>query len=144
MQRAIGAVVFLTLLGGAVAVGRIFGPNRDSAEVFHDCHSFSLCADEGLVEASVLVESCSSSGACTRRDLENSVFLGFIQLDGPPDERCGPGDCGAVPDALFQGWRPGRWKIVAPDMKGLEAPDPVMVDLEAGETESIELLYRDP
>lgn len=110
-----------------------------------ECGSgLQLCADEGLIEAKILVKTCDQNGSCRTEPLNRHPYLEFIQLDGPPDERCGPGDCGAVPEALQQGWNPGRWKIVAPPIEGLEQPAPVVIDLDPQEVLKIEFVYTDP
>lgn len=96
-----------------------------------------------MIQADVLVQSCQPSGVCSTASLKREVYLEFIELDAPPGEGCGPGDCGAVPSALRQGWNPGRWKIVAPSVKGLGTPEPMIIDLDARETLEVELIYQD-
>ena len=109
-----------------------------------DCGSgLQLCADEGLIQVRILRKTCVQDDECRTERLGGNPFLEFIQLDGPVGERCGPGDCGAVPDALQQGWAPGRWKIVAPSRRGLTKPDPVTIDLDAGEVLNVDLVYLD-
>lgn len=118
------------------------GPQVAKAE---DCLSgLDVCGKEGLVEAEVLVRRCPTTDRCTTEPLDAQPYLEFIQLDGPGGERCGPGDCGAVPRALQQGWNPGRWKIVAPFLGKLKPPPPVTIDLQAGETVPVKIVYRDP
>ena len=110
----------------------------------NDCVSgLQLCADEGLIEARILLKTCVQDDECRTEPLHGNPFLEFIQLDGPAGERCGPGDCGAVPDALQEGWAPGRWKILAPARQGLTTPEPVTIDLDAGEVLEVDLVYLD-
>lgn len=119
-------------------------PVQKDAKPAEACGSgFELCADEGLIRAKVLVKTCTSHGDCQVGPSDRQPYLGFVQVDGPPDERCGPGDCGAVPHALQQGWNPGRWKVVAPPLKGLRPPPPITIDLEAGERLPLKIVYRD-
>ena len=109
-----------------------------------ECGSgLQLCADEGLIQARILVKTCTHDGECRTEPLNQNPYLEFIQLDGPTGQRCGPGDCGAAPDALQQGWSPGRWKIIAPPLQGLKEPAPVTIDLHAGKVLNVDFVYLD-
>ena len=108
-----------------------------------ECGSgLQLCADEGLIRAHILVKSCAN-GQCRTQSLSRAPYLEFVQLDGPPEERCGPGDCGAAADALQQGWNPGRWRITAPPLEGLQPPEPITIDLDASEVLDLNFVYRE-
>lgn len=105
--------------------------------------SLQLCADEGLIQARILVKTCTHDDGCRTEPLSQNPFLEFVQLDGPAGERCGPGDCGAAPNALQHGWSAGRWKIIAPPLEGLTEPEPVTIDLQAGELLNVDFVYVD-
>lgn len=141
MKRAVGFLVLITLLGGAVWLGLASRPSTE------ECVSgLQLCASEALIEAEVLIERCSESGGCAITPYEESVFLQFIELDRKGGGGCGPGDCGAAVHALQSGWHPGRWRIIAPrldDFAYLTPPDPIDITLVAGKTYDIDLFYRD-
>lgn len=130
----------------AVSIGIIMRDDHpEKLAEAEDCvGGFDVCGDEGLVEAELLVRRCPSADSCTTEPLDAQPYLEFVQLDGPVGERCGPGDCGAVPHALQQGWNAGRWRIIAPAVGKLKPPPPVTIDLEAGETVPVKLVYRDP
>jgi hypothetical protein len=53
-------------------------------------------------------------------------WVEMIQLTGPTEERCGPGDCGLSMDALSAGeyWNPGTWRVIAPPVEGWKPPTP--------------------
>ncbi len=148
-MRAILLGLVVAVAVAAMAVG-ITMPGRDEERgeqvaKAEDCLSgFDVCGNEGLVEAELLVRRCPTTDRCTTGPLHAQLYLEFIQLDGPVGERCGPGDCRAVPHALQQGWNPGRWKIVAPPPGKLKPPPPVTIDLQAGETVAVKIVYRDP
>jgi hypothetical protein len=101
------------------------------------------CPNQGAINVNLRVERCGSSGQCTIQPLNRDVFLEVIELSGPPEERCGPGNCGGVASALrAQGWRAGRLKIVAPPIPSLQPPPPIVFELEEHEREELTLTYR--
>jgi hypothetical protein len=66
------------------------------------------------------------------------------ELDGPVRERCGPGDCGLVVEALLIGeyWSPGRWKVIPPAVAGWKEPSPPVIVVEAGELTTFDAEYE--
>jgi hypothetical protein len=79
-----------------------------------------------------------------QRDLANFKWIEMIQLSGPPDQRCGPGDCGLIYAGLRGGgyWRPGRWRVIPPHVRGWIAPDPIVVVIREDELTTFEANYR--
>jgi hypothetical protein len=71
-------------------------------------------------------------------------WVEMIQLTGPAEERCGPGDCGLAAGLLFTGtdWNPGTWRVVAPDVTGWVAPDPFEIVVSPGGQTTFERSYR--
>lgn len=72
-------------------------------------------------------------------------WVEMIQLDGPPEERCGPGDCGAEISALrplLYSWSPGRWRVKPPAVKGWIGPDPIVIQVTADEVTRFTLIYE--
>jgi hypothetical protein len=140
------AVIFPRLfvsVGTALLVSACTAQTPEDERFSEQCGTgLQLCSDEGLIEARIFVETCSQGDECRFEPSSQNPFLEFIQLDGPEGKGCGPGDCGAVPDALQQGWQPGRWKIIAPPLRGYETPDPVTIDLQAREVLEVEFTYR--
>jgi hypothetical protein len=71
-------------------------------------------------------------------------WVEMIQLSGPPTERCGPGDCGLSVDALSEGWTywtPGRWRVMAPPVKGWGPPAPFEIVVRPDELTTFEAEY---
>jgi hypothetical protein len=109
-----------------------------------ECRGFVACANEGTIDVTLVVERCDESEGCTLEALDRSPFLELIQLDGDPDEHCGPDDCGAVPDALrIEGWSVGTWRLVAPPIRDLEPPDPIVIEVKEGEETKVTLTYTE-
>jgi hypothetical protein len=76
--------------------------------------------------------------------LHDTAWVEMIRLDGPPKERCGPGECGAVVGVFRRGgtfWPPGRWRVIPPHVPGMTA-DPVVIVVEQGKVTTFELDYR--
>lgn len=107
-----------------------------------DCHSLTLCADEGLIQPRILQERCDANGECETAVLSGppSLFIEMIELD--VEDGCGPDDCGAAPEASAHGWPRGRWKMIAPSVESYVAPEPVTIDLQAGEEIEVEFVYH--
>jgi len=92
------------------------------------------------------MERCPEIDRCKLIPVKKLPYLGFVELDQKGPDSCGPGDCGAAVDALRSGWDAGRWRIVAPRLRGfpyLTPPEPIDLTLEAGEEIEIRLIYRD-
>lgn len=144
MKRALGCLVFSALIAGAISVGLVSGREPTARD---QCVSgLQLCANEALIKAKVLMERCPELANCKLIPVKTSPFLGFVDLDHKGPNSCGPGDCGAAVHALQSGWEQGRWRIIAPRLRGfpyLTPPEPVEITLEPGETYEIELIYRD-
>jgi hypothetical protein len=70
-------------------------------------------------------------------------WIEMIELTGPPEDRCGPGDCGLDAAALSAGayWNPGTWRVIPPDVKGWERPAPFEVVVQPGKRTRIEADY---
>lgn len=146
MKRLVGAFVVLGLIGGAVWIGLGSRTEKLDPTLSINC-GLSLCDDEAVVDAEIVVERCDRFEECHLVPYDISVFLGFIDLDDQGPDACGRGDCGAQIDALPSGWDTGRWRIVAPRIRRfphLIPPEPIDLTLEAGETLQIRLVYRDP
>lgn len=140
MKRAIGFVVFFALLGGAITLGVLSDPVHNSTTDVH-C-SLTVCSYEAVINAEMLIQRCPVRGSCVTEPLKRYVYLELIEVGVTEGQGCGPGDCGAVPEALQGGWAPGTWQIVAPALSGLQRPEPIYVELEAGKTVEVTLTYR--
>jgi hypothetical protein len=71
-------------------------------------------------------------------------WVELIELTGPPEERCGPGDCGMSVEALSSGWtywNPGRWRVIAPTVKGWRPPDPFEIVVRPDELTTFNAEY---
>lgn len=70
-------------------------------------------------------------------------WVEMVELTGPPKDRCGRGDCGLSIDALRVGveWNPGRWRVIAPTVKGWIAPSPFEIVVRLGAVTKIEASY---
>jgi hypothetical protein len=70
-------------------------------------------------------------------------WVEMLQLSGPSEERCGPGDCGIHVRPLAEGthWDPGRWRVIPPNVPGWETPDPVEITVRADELTTFDLHY---
>jgi hypothetical protein len=75
--------------------------------------------------------------------LPDNAWVGMIELSGPPEHRCGPGDCGAAVGALRRGtvWPPGRWRAIPPRIRGMSV-EAVVIVVEAGAETAFEFDYR--
>jgi hypothetical protein len=72
----------------------------------------------------------------------------FVELRGPaeapPDERCGPADCGVNAGGMENAaveWPPGTWLVVAPPAKGWQPPEPFEIVVEEDRTTKFEAEY---
>jgi hypothetical protein len=75
----------------------------------------------------------------------NRGWVEMIELTGPPSERCGPGDCGLDVEALSSGWtywNPGRWRVIAPPVKGWKPPAPFEIVVRPDELTTFEAEYE--
>jgi hypothetical protein len=74
----------------------------------------------------------------------DSQWVEMIELSGPPEERCGPGDCGLIAGDLRAGtfWRPGRWRVVAAPVRGWISPDPIEIVVRDDELTTFEADYH--
>jgi hypothetical protein len=70
-------------------------------------------------------------------------WVEMIELSGPVDERCGPGECGLAAQALRAGsrWNPGTWRVVAPQVPGWRRPRSFVFVVKGGETTTIHAHY---
>jgi hypothetical protein len=68
----------------------------------------------------------------------------MIELTGPADGRCGPGDCGLAVAALLIGqyWGPGTWQVVPPSLDGWRSPAPFLIHVESGKLTTFEAEYE--
>jgi hypothetical protein len=75
--------------------------------------------------------------------IPDSKWIEMIQLSGPPNQRCGPGDCGVVAGAMRVGvkWNPGRWRVIPPHVSGWETPGPIEITVREDESTIFELNY---
>ena len=141
---SLGACIlfYMRLLPALVLVGIGGALSCSTDPSLRECFGVN-CPDQGAINVDLRVERCESSGQCTTRPLNRDVYLEVIELSGPREERCGPGDCGGVVSALrADGWRAGRLKIVAPPLPTLRPPPPIVIELEEHETEELTLSYR--
>lgn len=74
------------------------------------------------------------------------AWVEMIELTGPPEGRCGPGDCGLLAGALREGthWNPGRWRVIPPHVPGWESPVDVEITVRAGQLTTFEADYDRP
>lgn len=146
MKRAVGFVVLVALLGGAVWIGLASRPEPLDPTLSINC-GFSLCDHEALVEPEVLIERCSAYRECRLLSYDGSVFFEFVGVSAAGGLRCDDGECGAADGALQSGWDPGTWRIeprLPRSLRHLELVEPVEVELEAGESYDVEFVFRDP
>jgi hypothetical protein len=75
--------------------------------------------------------------------ISDSKWVEMIQLSGPPEERCGPNDCGVNAGALRVGvhWTPGKWRVILPRVSGWMSPDPIVVIVRKDELTTFEAAY---
>jgi hypothetical protein len=78
------------------------------------------------------------------RAISDHRWIEFIRLDGPPEDRCGPGDCGVNAGALRVGtdWPPGRWRVVPPRLDGWVAPTPIVIVVRKNKTTTFKATYH--
>jgi hypothetical protein len=71
-------------------------------------------------------------------------WVEMIELSGLLEERCNPGECGLSAEALSAGvyWNPGRWRVIAPRIKGWNPPDSIEIVVRPGELTSFEFRYE--
>ncbi len=146
MKRFLGALMVLGLIGGAVWIGLHSSEQQMDPRSSPHC-GFSLCAHEAAIDAEIIVERCDRYEQCHLVPYEISVFLNLTDLDDKGPDACGPGECGAVIEALESGWDPGLWRLSPPRIRRfphLIPPDPIDLSLRAGETYEVQLVYRDP
>jgi hypothetical protein len=78
------------------------------------------------------------------RIIPDSRWVEMIELSGPPEERCGPGDCGVNAGALRVGvdWPPGTWRVMPPRVSGWITPDPIVIIVRKDELTTFQAAYR--
>ena len=107
-----------------------------------ECRWSYECPGKGGMIVNFEVETCAEGEDCSTTVLDREhAFLGVVR----PEVDCSrPSQCqtGAVPHALKnQGWDVGRWKVIAPNLKGLTPPEPQIVELEQSELTPVTLTY---
>jgi hypothetical protein len=106
-----------------------------------ECFGVS-CSGTGRVAVHLQIRRCLPYNHCAIHRLKKRVFLHLVSVT-PSRESCKPDTCGAVPEALrSQGWHVGRWKLVAPKIRRLIAPDPVIIQVNEHKTTRVTLTYR--
>ncbi len=146
MRRLAGTFVVVGLLAGAVWVGVTFGSSDQDARTAPEC-GLSLCDNEAVVDAEILIERCSSYRECRLLSYDGTVFFEFVGVSSAGGLRCDEGECGAADNALQSGWDPGTWLIeprMPRSLRHLDLVEPVEIELEAGETYDVEFVFRDP
>jgi hypothetical protein len=85
-----------------------------------------------------------ASSTFGNQTVPDSQWVEMIELSGPPEERCGPGDCGLIAGDLRAGtfWRPGRWRVVAAPVRGWISPDPIEIVVRDDELTTFEADYH--
>jgi hypothetical protein len=78
------------------------------------------------------------------RTIPDSRWVEMIELSGPPEDRCGPDDCGMNYGALRVGayWEPGKWRVIPPHLRGWTPPDPIVVIIEEEGLTTFEASYH--
>lgn len=135
----------LGIIATSLLVVACTSQRAEDGEIFHRAcgTGLQLCADEGLIKARILAERCRPDARCSTAPIAAQPYLEFIELDAPSGEGCGPGECGSTPEGLEQGWRAGRWKVVAPAIDTFEPPEPMTINLHAREVVKVDFVYRD-
>jgi hypothetical protein len=104
----------------------------------------AACPGQGAIDVRLSERRCGPDGLCATTPLKQQPYLHLIQLGGPIQEHCGPtSDCGGVAVALrTHGWHVGRWRLVAPELRGMKAPEPVTIRVKEHQTARVTLIYR--